>query len=344
MALFTRSKVTRLRDDGDVRGLIDAATVELHRKHWDLPAITACVDALVELGPPGLDALVAAVRGPDERLRLFAAGALQRAKDPRTVAPLAGALHDTDAGVREAAASALSHLSDPTADEALAAALSDPAAGVRKVAAYALVERGDPRAVDELTEIARRDPRRFAERLKIWLSFAEHPLPPGVHGPWLDDPAPVAALVAVLRPVLAAVPAVGDAVLHTGMDPAENRHALQLIGPAQPIHETAVLAGLHPLREDDAAAVFARLGVPDPSRYPDAVRAFGGFCQHALTSAGAPVEVTRLRLAEGAAGDDFVFVHLADRPPLGFLVCALAGGGFLGSYRPGTELRQALGL
>lgn len=105
----------------------------------------------------------------------------------------------------------------------------------------------------------------------------------------------------------------------------------------------ALVESLVPLEEAAARSIFARVGIPEPTRYPDAIHAFSSLRQWA--EPGARFESHRLRLDDASPGEDFVYVHLADDAlPLGFLVCALVGGGFLGYYRTGTELRTALGL
>jgi hypothetical protein len=106
-----------------------------------------------------------------------------------------------------------------------------------------------------------------------------------------------------------------------------------------------LLGRLTPIEAKRAKSFFARLvGVLDPNRYHDATTAFGGLRQYAMTAEGAPLRVTYLKLEESSAGDEFLFVHLADIPPLEFLVCALYGGGYLGYYKTGKELKERLGL
>jgi HEAT repeat protein len=67
----------------------------------------AAVDALVQLGPRAVPALIDACRAPDEWVRWHAARALGRLRDPRAIAPLVELLDDPDAAVRWAAVQAL---------------------------------------------------------------------------------------------------------------------------------------------------------------------------------------------------------------------------------------------
>ncbi|HEX6262434.1 MAG TPA: hypothetical protein VF097_06260 [Actinomycetota bacterium] len=108
--------------------------------------------------------------------------------------------------------------------------------------------------------------------------------------------------------------------------------------------QQALLDELTPIPETDARALFARLGIDEPNRYEDAVTAFSSFRQYAMTAEGASVEVVYLKRIDASSGNDVLYVHLDDVPELGFVVCRLVEGGFLGRYKTGSGLREALGI
>jgi len=154
--------------------------------------------ALIAIGSPALEPLIAALTDPRWVARKNAAWALGALDDRRAVDPLMRALKDAEAGVRHNAAWALgalddsravpallSTLSDPDAEaraqaawalgaiddrratEGLSRALKDRDAEVREQAAWALGAIGDPRAAPALVEAAR-DPEREVRRQVIW--------------------------------------------------------------------------------------------------------------------------------------------------------------------------------
>jgi HEAT repeat protein len=111
--------------------------------------------------------------------------------------------------------------------------------------------------------------------------------------------------------------------------------------------EATLLEDLTPVPEEIARSIFARVEIPEPNRYADAAAAFSGLRQYAASSQDAPVQLLHVMLAADgeSGGSEFLYVHLADEAlPLGFLVCALDGGGFLGHYKTGTQLQETLGL
>lgn len=83
-------------------------------------------------------------------VRLDAAFALSRIKDPRTVEPLIAALSDSDPDVRRTAATALGQNGDLRAVNALIESLQDAEAQVRNGAVEALGKIGDTRAIEPL--------------------------------------------------------------------------------------------------------------------------------------------------------------------------------------------------
>ncbi len=101
----------------------------------------SATDALVKIGTPAVDSLIAAFKDPD--VRKYAARALGRIGDPRALPPLSVGLKDERGAVRLAAAEGLVHIGAP-AVEPLMAALRDGATGVRRNAAEALAMIGEP--------------------------------------------------------------------------------------------------------------------------------------------------------------------------------------------------------
>jgi HEAT repeat protein len=81
----------------------------------------AAAEALVKIGAPAMEPLIAALKDKDSKdsdVRQAAAEALGEIKDPRAVEPLIAALKDEVSNVREAAAQALDHLGwEPAQDE-----------------------------------------------------------------------------------------------------------------------------------------------------------------------------------------------------------------------------------
>lgn len=103
--------------------------------------------ALVKIGKPAVEPLIAALK--DEDSRIGASWALREMKDPHTVEPLIVALKDEDLVVREKAALALGEIKDPRAVEPLIVALKGEDWIVMK-AVWALGEIKDPHAVEPL--------------------------------------------------------------------------------------------------------------------------------------------------------------------------------------------------
>ena len=178
MFLFGPPNVEKMKARRDVNGLIKAL-----RYRKDKGVRQAAAEALVKIGAPAVEPLIAALKDKDSDVRYAAAKALGEIKDPRAVEPLIAvpkdyysgvryavtealvkigapamepliaALKDKDSkdsDVRQAAAEALGEIKDPRAVEPLIAALKDEDSDVRAAAAYALGEIKDPRAVEPL--------------------------------------------------------------------------------------------------------------------------------------------------------------------------------------------------
>lgn len=83
-------------------------------------------EALVELGQPAVEGLVAALKEKDETARKQAVIALGRIKDPGAIDPLIEMLKDKDWFVRLTAAAALEKIGDSRGHEAIKPLLKDP--------------------------------------------------------------------------------------------------------------------------------------------------------------------------------------------------------------------------
>ncbi len=123
------------------------------------PLIAACANqtdesraatrALVKIGKPAVDPLIAALKHKDERIRLAAAEALGLIGDPRAINPLLQALKKDPSTVAEA----LGRLKSPLAVEALIPFLNkDQGRWTRLMTAQALGNIGDTRAVEPLIQ------------------------------------------------------------------------------------------------------------------------------------------------------------------------------------------------
>jgi len=105
-------------------------------------------DKCVEIGPPAMEPLIAALKRPDLGKRLVAAGRLGQIGDARAVEPLIAALKDKSTYVGQAAAEALGQIGDARAVKPLIATLKDDRL-LRRDAAEALEHIGAP-AVEPL--------------------------------------------------------------------------------------------------------------------------------------------------------------------------------------------------
>ena len=144
MALFGPPNVEKMKAKQDVRGLIRALG---YKK--DVGVRTAAVKALVELGEPAVQPLIAALKGENKDVRQAAVEALAKNGEP-AVEPLITALKDYS--VREAAAEVLGKIGEPAVERAverLMVEFTGDDDDVREDAAKALVELGEP-AVEPL--------------------------------------------------------------------------------------------------------------------------------------------------------------------------------------------------
>jgi HEAT repeat protein len=146
MPLFGPPNVEEMKAQGDVKGLIQALDYE---KSGDEHVRSAAVEALVKIGAPAIEPLIAALQDEDEGLHNAAAAALARF-GPEAVEPLLAALKVGHViRIRIRIARALVNLGLP-AVEPLIAALKDSKMGLRGDVAIALGQLGDARAVEPL--------------------------------------------------------------------------------------------------------------------------------------------------------------------------------------------------
>lgn len=106
-------------------------------------------DALIKIGTPAVDPLIAALKNPHAGVRGSVAHALGEIKEPRAVDTLIAALKDPDLSVRGEAADALAKIGAPAVDP-LIVVRKDPDAFVRRFATKALSQINDPRTVEPL--------------------------------------------------------------------------------------------------------------------------------------------------------------------------------------------------
>jgi len=97
-------------------------------------------DILANIGDPAMEEIIAALRDPDEEVRVLSALVLGEMRDPHAIDPLIAALADGSGNVRAQSAISLGELGDARARDALGRlADSDEDPAVRQVAANALI-------------------------------------------------------------------------------------------------------------------------------------------------------------------------------------------------------------
>lgn len=352
---------------GDSEGLLHATTVG-----DGFVALEAARASKRMSDPRPIDALVRCLSNADTQRD--AAEELGRSGDVRALRPLVAALQD-EMGLAPRAAEALGELGNPDAIEPLVAALERaraieesgyrwPAHSLRVHAGSALAQiplaaltpsalahMSSPALVDALVSVAEAGVPFFlapGERTERELVEAEDRFKSVKHALEVLAPERSRAVSARVGEDL------GSQVREGEPASAPDARRVQLSGnsvweelanyQAMASRQGALLAALTPIEETDARSVFARIGVQSPNRYDDQMTAFSGLHQYAMTAEGSAIKVWHLTLHEGSAGSDFLYVHLADAPPLEFLVCALTGGRFLGRYATGSNLKEALNI
>ncbi|MCQ8893979.1 MAG: HEAT repeat domain-containing protein [Methanolinea sp.] len=134
-----------LRDPSAVLPLMEVLTQDRYSGvRWK------AAESLAKIGSPAVEALIGALRHPDEDVRWKAAIALGEIGDVAAVPPLIQLLGDTDRFVRSRAAYALGEFG-PAATPSLCEALSADDPAIRQGAARALRKIRDPAARDALT-------------------------------------------------------------------------------------------------------------------------------------------------------------------------------------------------
>jgi len=112
-------------------------------------------EALVKIGKPAVEPLIASLRSKNLKIRVRAAIVLGEIKDLRAVEPLIAALKDKKYLIRASAVSALAKIDDPRAIEPLIAALKDEHPFVRVVASRELGKLKYLRAAGPLLDALR---------------------------------------------------------------------------------------------------------------------------------------------------------------------------------------------
>jgi HEAT repeat protein len=116
--------------------------------HGGLDDKDQAIKVFKELGAPGTDALIAALKNKDDVVRIYAARTLWKIADPRAVDALLVSMSDDCPNVGELSIMALYSIGEPSV-EPLLAILNDKSSKQRCSAAYAL-GRKDPRVVEPL--------------------------------------------------------------------------------------------------------------------------------------------------------------------------------------------------
>lgn len=149
MPLFGPPDVKKLREKGDVKGLIKAIGYD---KGYSRVSSEAA-DALSEINDPkALDSLLNALNDSNAKVRASAAYALGNIGDLKSVEPLIVALNDSEPKVCASAAVSLGKLGDLKAVDPLIIAIKSSASeDVRSCAAEVLGELNDPKAIESLT-------------------------------------------------------------------------------------------------------------------------------------------------------------------------------------------------
>jgi hypothetical protein len=172
MPLFGPPNIEKLKDKGNVQGLIKALDYEK-----DLRIVEDAQQALIEIGAPTVDLLVEALQSDSESVRQRTAEALGAISDRRAVKPLCTAL-EREAGMqRFYIVQALGKIGDPEAVDALIAALEYEPVGIALAAIESLSKIGDDRAVQPLTVLLQDAPDQVKKAAEKALSQFDTALP-----------------------------------------------------------------------------------------------------------------------------------------------------------------------
>jgi len=172
MPLFGPPNIEKMKEKGDVNGLIkalshenleivkdaaaalgqigDARAVEpliASLKHFE---VEFSLTTLKQIGEPAVQPLISALKGDDADVRRYVAWTLGKIRDPRYVEPLIAALTDKEVKVRHGAVNGLGMFGDPRAIEPLIATINDTDENIRASVVDALGNIRDPRVVEPL--------------------------------------------------------------------------------------------------------------------------------------------------------------------------------------------------
>jgi len=217
IALLTSTK-TLTNDPNTGKDVYQDEADEDYAVHvWDnsSPASRAS-DALIDIGTPAVDGLLAALHSENPRMRARAALTLDKIPDPRTLPALLEALQDPDVKVQRAVVGALGMLGDARGYEALLARLDEKNGELRDEIISALSDSRDPRLIPLYTEMAQStdeeerglavsalgqidDPRVVPVMLRALRDRSENVRYDATYfSGWLADPRAADALVEVL--------------------------------------------------------------------------------------------------------------------------------------------------
>jgi HEAT repeat protein len=167
--------VRRLKEKGDVRGLVKALRNKDHQVQYEavealgelkdpaaVPALMGALtgdqysgirwkaaEALVKIGKPSVQSLIGVIENPDPDIRWKAAVSLGEIGDTRAIAPLVTMLGDSDRFVRSRAVYALAQFGT-TAVPALSESLDHENADVRQSSVAVLGKVGGPETISAL--------------------------------------------------------------------------------------------------------------------------------------------------------------------------------------------------
>ena len=147
MGLFGPPNIEEMKARQDIKGLIKV----LH--HSDPKIIQSAAGALVQMGEPVLDSVIAVTQDPYTNARIYACWILGQIPSRRGVDPLLARLNDPVKNIRLTAIRSLGAIGDGRATEALLSAFKNFDAEVRQCAREALEKIGDLREMDPLIAV-----------------------------------------------------------------------------------------------------------------------------------------------------------------------------------------------
>ena len=115
------------------------------------------IKAIVAIGNPAVEYLIATLSHPNLNVRIGTIKALGRIGNPSAIKPLTSIIQTPESNERAYAVSALGKIKHQDIFEQMISFLHDPDVYVREAAVSALGEMGNPQALPELETIARSD-------------------------------------------------------------------------------------------------------------------------------------------------------------------------------------------